>query len=193
MDDCVLSFDCLLLVLQKSVLHGEFVQLTTIVNCLLATLLCFKVDISVDRISFLFEHSYIGLFFSNNFLDGLSLHIFVISWTECIQILVTLFSCSAFDFWWQKLIEDKSYATIDICCFQVRELFGTWAAWLDPEGNGDEFVLMGSEREGFGSKCELFGVVEAEEEVGKRLWSVVNDLDCLSVVSSELYGLRLDR
>jgi hypothetical protein len=78
-DDCVLSFDCLLLVLQKSVLHGEFVQLTTIVNCLLATLFRFKVDISVDRISFLFEHSNVGLFFPNNFLDGLSLHIFVIS------------------------------------------------------------------------------------------------------------------
>ena len=52
---------------------------------------------------------------------------------------------------------------------------------------------MGSKRERVGSESKLFGIVEAEEEVGKGLWGVINDFDGLGVVSSELYGLWLDR
>ena len=54
-------------------------------------------------------------------------------------------------------------------------------------------MLVAGQRKGIRGESELFGVVEAEEEVGDGGGRVVDYLDSLDALPSELDHLWLDR
>lgn len=54
-------------------------------------------------------------------------------------------------------------------------------------------MFLGGEREGIRCESELLGIVEAEEEVGDGGARVIDDLETLGALATQLENLGLDR
>lgn len=81
---------------------------------LFCALLGFEVNGTINRLPFFLKHGNIGLFFPDDFLDGLSLHISILSRTERIDIFVTLIS-PELGLRGLELIDEQSDSFIDLC------------------------------------------------------------------------------
>ena len=150
----------------------------------LPTLFSFEIEITIHRFPLLLQQSNVRLFLLYYLLYCLSLNISVLSRAQSVHVLKPFIHCSRLQVRGLKLVNHQSYTLIYISWFQIGKLLGCRTRRFYSQGDSDQFVLVGSKAKRFRGKGELFGIVEAEEEVGDGRSSVVDDLKSLGVVSA---------
>lgn len=187
LQDLLLLEGCLVLTLAEP---QSDLQLLDLPADLLCALLGAEVDVAVDAV--LLEEGDVGFLFLYDLLDCLRLDVAVLAGTKRIQVLLPL-RRTCFGVGRVEAIDEEGESAVDIVGLEVGELLGDGSGRLDLEGDGDEFVLVGRQREGVGREGELLHVVEAEEEVGDGLRGVVHHLHRLHRLTAQLHHLRLHR
>lgn len=146
----------------------------------------------IHRLPFSLQQLNIRLLLLDDPLNSLSLYLIVLPRTKSIHIFNALIH-SALGLGRHVAIDEQSDPAIDLWWFKVCEFLGNWSSRLQPKRNGDKLMLMSSQRKLIWRECKLFGVVEAEEEVGDGWGGIVDDFDSLNALPSELHHLGLDR
>jgi len=101
---------------------------------LFCAFLCPKARHSVCWVSLAFEQLYVGLFFSNDSLDGLVLHLVVLPGAEGVRVFHSLLG-ALFGLGRGEAVDQEGDPAIDLRGFQVGELTGSRPCGLQSEGD----------------------------------------------------------